>query len=205
MNKAESINQFMKEHIPAIMKSKNVDYEDAITGFLNAVTISFMRNENDVDVLDLAIAFTLAEKEWNPIINIKVFHDIYYSPYYKSVNADFKLLPSSMGSKEERGLALAERYMDRFYKPGHEDFDTFLWRCLCIGYMPNADYLRLSEEERKAKFTKEVDWVEFYELDSMTKEDIQTAIHLTGVDFDDKEIPIASEAEADNGKAPKRA
>ena len=195
MNKAESIIKQMNEVIPGCMKLAHMTHEQSVQGFLELYTLSFLKNENNIDVLDFALAHVLLGRKWDPSLTIKIFHDIYYSDAFKAVEADVDNIRDGVMPDVELPLGLARRYMDLFYKPGHEDTDAFLWRCLCLGCMPSAKFLRMSEKKKHEVFTREMEWAIFEDILDLSEEDIDTAVNLSGLTVDGEEVNLTGEKE----------
>ena len=196
MNKIETVISVMDTQIPLLMKDNSIDKEGATIAFLDWVVFSYLKNENDIDVLDLALAFTLAGKKWQKYINIKVFHDIYYSNFFKEVEEDVMGYSDGVCLMMNLPTGLAEKYLDHLYKKGEEDTETFLWRCLCLGCMPNEKFLRMSEEQKHDVFTKEIGWVLFEELFELSEEDVEMAIDLSSYSIEISDADPNARAEA---------
>ena len=184
MNKAETVISIIDQQIPILMEQMNLDRSGAENAFLDYIVYAYMKQEDDVDVLDLAIAFTLLGKIWQNEINIKVFHDIYHSKLYEEVGQDVEGFSHGICPQLNLPIGLAEKYLDYLYKKSLEDTDTFLWRCLCLGCFPDAKFLRMTEEQKHDIFTKDVGWVLFENLFQMDPDDIDTAINLSDYSFE---------------------
>ena len=182
--KLEYVIQFTDKTIPEIMQREGVDEKEAKQMYLDAIFFSYMKQENEVDVLDLAIVCALLGLQWPDIANVKIFHDIYHSPYYKECEEDVLGFSDGICPQLLLPVGLAEKYLDYLYKKAGKGIDEILWRCLCIGCLPNAAFLRLRDEQKRETFTDDIGWVIFENLFAMDEEQIDMAINLKDYKFE---------------------
>ena len=180
--------ELMDSEIKSSMEETGCEEEEALTNFYDRISIAFAKGEDGIDVLTYVTCFVLRNCIWVKELDIKVFHDTYHNPLFEEVEEGILGYSDGVCPQLNLPIDLAEDYLDYLYKKGLEDFDTFLFRCLCLGCYPNADYLRLSEEERKETFTADIKWVVFDRLLDMDEEDIDMAINLSEVEVTVEEV-----------------
>ncbi len=183
MSRLEEDLDFIAEATSEIAKDSNVDEKTASSWLLYAIAHSYLKDEGEIDVYDLVLSYIALGCRWTEMFSLKIFHDIYHSPLFEEVTETSRLWMIDEQLAKRAPFSIAERYFDLFYKKGGEDTDTFLWRCLCLGCFPDESFLRKSEEEKRATFTKDMRWHLFTDLFSLSDEERELAIATSKFNF----------------------
>lgn len=187
MQQLDNVKELTMKQLSFLEKELSLDEETAITSLLDCISLSYLKNEDEVDAFDLIVAYTLFDRKWQDILNVKLFHDIYYSKYFEETSEDVMGFSDGPCPQLLLPVGLAKKYVDYLYKKGNEDIDALIWRCLCIGCIPNSEFLKLSEEKRKDTFTDDIKWVVLDDLLNLSEDEIDMAVNLTSVVINDDE------------------
>ena len=166
------------DRIPSLAKEQGESVEETAMSLIHTLMIAYANEEAEVDVFDFLVSCALTGM-YVEGIQEKIYYDLHQMPLFHSVQEDLKAYEDPLTSKEETAKNLAKQYFKLFYQSGAEDVDAFLWRCIVLGLLPNSEFLRKKDEERRSLLPEDIDWMFFYDYLNMSEEEKEEALHLT--------------------------